>query len=232
VGLLNWFDWVEIPAGWFKMGDNFNEGDEDERPVHDVYLDGYYVCRYEVTFEQYDRFCDETGRTKPNDEGWGRGNRPVITVSWYDAQAFCVWVSEKTGEDIHLPTEAQWEKAARGTDQRRYPWGNGDPDCNKANYLGCNDKTMPVGSYPAGVSPYGVHDMAGNVYEWCLDWYDTNYYSFSPTHNPQGPASGSLRVSRGGSCYSNADLIRSVNRNYDSPSYSSLDIGFRLCREK
>ena len=156
--------WIDIPAGDFQMGDNFNEGNSDERPVHTVYLDYYKVSRYEVTFDQYDRFCDDTGRRKPDDLGWGRGNRPVIDVSWDDANAFCDWLSQKTGKNIHLPTEAQWEKAARGTDQRRYPWGNSSPDSTKCNYDQNEMRTQPVGSYPPGVSPYGVHDMAGNVW--------------------------------------------------------------------
>ncbi|MBN1272960.1 MAG: SUMF1/EgtB/PvdO family nonheme iron enzyme [Candidatus Aminicenantes bacterium] len=229
---LNMIDWVEVPAGWFKMGDNFNEGGSDEQPVHDVYLNGYYVSKYEVTFEQYDMFCDAAGRIKPDDEGWGRGQRPVINVTWHDAKAFCDWLSDITGKDIHLPTEAQWEKAARGTDQRRYPWGNSDPNNNKANYNDNVGKTMPVGSYPAGVSPYGAHDMAGNVWEWCHDWYDSGYYSSSPSHNPQGPSSGSDRVSRGGSWCNYAYFLRSTYRNSDYLSSSLADVGFRLCQEK
>jgi len=225
-------EWIEIPAGWFKMGDNFNEGSSDERPVHSVYLDKYDISKYEVTFDQYDVFCDDTGRSKPSDSGWGRGDRPVINVTWDDAKDFCDWLSQKTGEDIHLPTEAQWEKAARGTDQRRYPWGNGAPNCNKANYYGCKGKTMPVGSYPAGKSPYGVHDMAGNVWEWCQDWYDYGYYSRSPSHNPQGPSSGSGRARRGGSWSSNSYSIRSANRYNFIPIRGKGYIGFRLCKEK
>jgi len=227
-------DWVEIPAGWFKMGDNFNEGDSNERPVHRVYLDSYYISKYEVTFEQYDAFCEETGRSKLYDEGWGRGDRPVINIiSWNEAKAFCDWLSNKTGEDIHLPTEAQWEKAARGTDQRRYPWGNSSPNCNKANYFGCKGKTMPVGSYPAGKSPYGVHDMAGNVWEWCQDLYDKNYYGYSPSHNPQGPSNVNYYlgyVIRGGSYACDAYTIRSACR--DTTIGDLAQIGFRIVKEK
>ncbi|TES92891.1 MAG: hypothetical protein E3J87_03715 [Candidatus Cloacimonadota bacterium] len=162
-------EWVQVPAGYFEMGDNFNEGAGHELPVHTVYLDTYYMSKYEVTFEQYDAFCDVTGRSKPSDYDWGRGDRPVIWVSWNDTKAFCDWLSARTGENIHLPTEAQWEKAARGTDQRRFPWGDRSPDSSLANYGENNMKTMPVGSYPLGVSPYGIHDMAGNVHEWCSD---------------------------------------------------------------
>jgi formylglycine-generating enzyme required for sulfatase activity len=214
------------------MGDNFNEGQPDEKPVHEVYLDTYYISKYEVTFEQYDYFCEETGRKKPSDQDWGRNERPVITVTWYDAKEFCDWLSEKLGEDIHLPTEAQWEKAARGTDQRRFPWGNSDPDSTRANYGRNENKTMPVGSYPAGKSFYGVHDMAGNVWEFCQDWYDPDYYKYSPRNNPQGPSSGSERVTRGGDWWSKAYGLRSALRNYMSPSAIGTKNGFRICKEK
>jgi formylglycine-generating enzyme required for sulfatase activity len=224
-------EWIDISAGEFQMGDNFNEGWSDERPVHTVYLDSYKVSRYEVTFDQYDRFCDDTGWSKPDDQGWGRGNRPVINVSWNDADAFCDWLSQKTGKNIHLPTEAQWEKAARGTDQRRYPWGNSSPNSTRCNYNTYEGRTQPVGSYPSGVSPYGVHDMAGNVFEWCSDWYSSDYYSSSPRNNPTGPLSGTLRVLRGGSWYYPPRYLRSAARYYNGPSYTYFHIGFRLAQE-
>jgi formylglycine-generating enzyme required for sulfatase activity len=222
------FEWVTISAGEFQMGDNFNEGDTDERPVHTVYLDEYKISKYEVTFEQYDKFCEDTGRFKPGDEGWGRGNRPVINVSWYDAKDFCDWLSQKTGQNIHLPTEAQWEKAARGTDQRRYPWGNNIPSCTLANFSGCGSQTKPVGSHSSGVSPYDIHDMAGNVWEWCWDWYSSTYYSGSPYSNPMGPSTGSTRVLRGGSWISKDYDIRSASRFNFDPSSGRRRIGFRL----
>jgi formylglycine-generating enzyme required for sulfatase activity len=227
-------EWIEISAGEFKMGDNFNVGDSNERPVHAVYLDRYEISKYEVTFEQYDRFCDETSRAKPGDAGWGRADRPVINVSWNDAKAFCDWLSEKTGKNIHLPTEAQWEKAARGTDQRKYPWGNDPPDCSKANYLHCSDKTMAVGSYPAGVSPYGVHDMAGNVWELCSDWYADHYYLASPYENPSGPVDppfGMLKAERGGGWMATTSSIRCTVRSYITLESPYRAIGFRLCKD-
>jgi formylglycine-generating enzyme required for sulfatase activity len=235
--------WVEIPSGRFMMGDNFNEGEGDEQPVHPVYLSIYYISRYEVTFEQYDRFCRDTGREPPPDNGWGRGSRPVINVSWYDANSFCDWLSKKTGKDIHLPTEAQWEKAARGTDQRRYPWGNASPTCIFTNY-GCRDRTDPVGSYPQGVSPYGVHDMAGNAAEWCRDAYAANYYSYSPYRDPQGADIGiyvRTRVVRGGSWNPNSPLglsLRSADRgqndiktDFQQQDIVYNDLGFRIAME-
>lgn len=224
-------EWVRISEGSFKMGDNFNEGDLDEIPFHTVHLDTYYISKYEVTFSQYDEFCNATGRSKPGDEGWGRGARPVINVSWDDAKAFCDWLSSKTGENIHLPTEAQWEKASRGTDMRRYPWGDSSPTSSLANYKNSVGKTMPVGSYPSGVSPYGIHDMAGNVWEYCSDWYDSNYYRISPGSNPQGPLSGTLRVVHGGSWINYKGDLRCAARSQIFPTSRGNSMGFRLCKE-
>lgn len=224
-------EWVTVTAGEFQMGDNFNEGEDNQRPVHTVYLDEFRISKYEVTFEQYDLFCGETNRALPDDRGWGRDNRPVIYVSWNDAQAFCDWLSEKTGKNIHLPTEAQWEKAARGTDQRRFPWGNSAPDCTLANFTGCALQTVPVGSHPNGVSPYGIHDMAGNVGEWCQDWYASGYYSVSPVNNPQGPDEGVARIFRGGGWVNSVERIRSACRASMEPSQSVNYIGFRICWE-
>ena len=160
-----------------------------------------------------------------------RGTRPVIGVSWDEAKAFCDWLSEKTGKNIHLPTEAQWEKAARGTDQRRYPWGNGEPSCSRVNYNNCRSKTMPVGSYPSGVSPYDIHDMAGNVWEWCSDWYYSSYYYSSPYKNPTGPTSGYARVTRGGDWRHDARFLRCAERYSYGPSYRYNNLGFRLAQD-
>ncbi len=223
--------WIDIPAGSFPMGDNFNEGWTDEQPVHSVNLTAYKISRYEVTYKQYDIFCEETGRNKPDDYGWGRESRPVIGISWEDAGAFCGWLSRKAGKNIHLPSESQWEKAARGTTQGKYPWGNTIPTCDMTNYDNCIGRTMPVGSYPADVSPYGVYDLGGNVSEWCGDWYDPSYYSVTPGNNPGGPGSGSQRVHRGGSWHSDAYHIRSCDRESSGPSTANSRLGFRICCE-
>ncbi|MCK4763991.1 MAG: SUMF1/EgtB/PvdO family nonheme iron enzyme [Candidatus Aminicenantes bacterium] len=219
---------VYIPEGKFTMGSN--DGN-NEKPAHEVYLDGYWIGKYEVTFAQYDKYCEKIGEKKPDDEGWGRGQRPIINVSWHDATAFCRWLSEKTGLGFKLPTEAQWEKAARGTGELIYPWGFWF-DKNKCNSSESGLKrTEPVGGYPGGASPYGCLNMAGNVCEWCSDRYDEKYYKSSPGKNPQGPdpESGSPRVMRGGSWEYDADLCRATFRV--APAYLGAridDLGFRL----
>jgi formylglycine-generating enzyme required for sulfatase activity len=236
---------VYIPPGEFMMGQTGEEkkwlidqiGEEDynsyyanETPLHKVYLDGYWISKYEVTFAQYDRYCQEAKIEKAGDEGWGRKNRPVINVSWTEAAAYCEWLSQKTGLKFKLPTEAQWEKAARGNDQRKYPWGIQYPDKNLANFSRNIGKTTPVGSYPAGASPYGLLDMAGNVWEWCDDWYDADYYKNSPPKNPTGPESGSDRVVRGGggSWYVMVRVLHCANRGSNGLSDRYNNLGFRL----
>lgn len=236
--------WVSIPETTFLMGDNFGEGDADERPVHSVTLPAYQISREEISYEQYVFFLNATGRVPSGNLGWG-GNNPVINITWGDANNFCAWLSRKTGKQINLPTEAQWELAARGTDQRRYPWGNGDLNCNRANY-GCHQRPLAVGIRPQGNSPYGVKDMAGNVAEWCRDQYNENFYAISPAINPLyygvGLGHQGLYVVRGGGWDTSLDIgIRSSDRsghiyygddavNIDS-HYRSPAVGFRIVWE-
>lgn len=231
------FSWIAVPAGDFKMGDKFGYGDSWERPVHTVNLSAYSIAKYEVKFSQYDVFCTETGRTKPSDSGRGRGTRPVINVTWNDAKAFCDWLAAKTGKKIHLATDAQWERAAAGTDQRLYPWGSAAPTCAHAVFTGCGGGgTKPVGSCPAGASAVGAMDMAGNAWEWVQDWFDEGYYqecsNQGTVKDPQGPASGETRVQRSGSYTVKAVRLRCAFRDYNFPDYSSPALSFRVVWEQ
>jgi formylglycine-generating enzyme required for sulfatase activity len=215
---------VYIPAGEITIGSPAREGDADEHPAHKVFLDGYWIGKTEVTFEQYDRFCAETKREPAADEGWGRGLRPVIYVSWNDAADFCSWLKKKTGLPFRLPSEAEWEKAARD----RYPWGGNPPDPGLANFNKDHMMTRPVGSFPKGASRFGILDLAGNVWEWMADWYDPGFYRDSPREAPQGPETGSEKVVRGGSWANGADLVRSANRSSEKPESRLNILGFRL----
>ena len=202
---------VRVPAGEFAMGSPEGEGEDREHPQHTVYLSEFWIDQTEVTNERYGR-CVAAGDCQASaladDAHFNGADQPVVGVSWQDAKAYCAWVGKQ------LPTEAQWEKAARGTDGRKYPWGNTfegskvnfcDANCDGDWKDGSTDDgyqyTAPVGRYPAGASLYGVLDMAGNVWEWCQDWYDGDYYAISPQRDPRGPDSGTYRVVRGASWY-------------------------------
>ena len=221
---------VWVQTGEFLMGSN--DGPDNSRPQRKVYLDGYWIYRHEVTVAQYRKFCEQTGRNMPNAPSWGwEDKHPMVHVTWEDAADYAKWAG------VSLPTEAQWEKAARGTDARRYPWGNKwDPSkCNlNSEWEESPKRTQPVGSYPTGASPYGCMDMAGNVWEWCADFYKADYYNESPSRNPAGPASGSAHAMRGGSWYELNDgglflgsFFCASRYVVDFSSYSNLDLGFR-----
>jgi len=222
---------VFVPAGKFIMGSPAGEGEDDEHPQHTVNLDAFWIDRTEVTNAQY-RKCVDAGACRVLEwcsayEDATRVNYPVVCVRWGDAQAYCSWAGGR------LPTEAEWEKAARGADGRTYPWGNNEPDCSRANIGNCVEDATAVGSYPAGASPYGALDMAGNVWEWVADWYGD--YPSGPQANPTGPslpsggAAGGVRVLRGGSWLSDHYGARVAFRIRNDPDDRSggIVIGFR-----
>ena len=192
--------------------------------------------KYEVTFAQYDRFCEETGREKPDDEGWGRGNRPVIKVNWHDAQAFAKWLSKKTGYKFRLPTEAEWEYACRsGGKKVKYGTSTGDLSHDLANYWGKGGRdkweyTAPVGSFPP--NELGIYDMCGNVWEWCEDVYSSDAYKHHNRNNPIYTGRGSCRVIRGGSWPHGPGSLRCVDRGDSLPSDRHFGVGFRLLLQK
>ncbi|MCP4699538.1 MAG: SUMF1/EgtB/PvdO family nonheme iron enzyme [Gammaproteobacteria bacterium] len=223
---------IKLPGGTFRMGDIQSGDDGDEKPVHKVTLSAFAMGKYEVTFEEYDRFAEATGRKKPDDRGWGRGKRPVINVSWKDAAAYAKWLSEQTGQTYRMPTEAEWEYAARAGSETKYWWGN-EIGNNRANCTnsGCKDpfkNTAPVGSFAP--NSFGLHDTMGNVYEWVQDRYDSGYYAKSPKRNPTGPETGAYRVIRNGSWSNSPRDVRAAGRDWHYPGYRDVYLGFRLAR--
>jgi formylglycine-generating enzyme required for sulfatase activity len=224
---------VFVPAGEFIMG---SESYDDEKPIHKVTLDAYWIDQTEVTNAMYS-ICVSKGKcTLPKNNYFGLNkiyygngeydNFPVVNVDWKQAKAYCKWA----GGD--LPTEAQWEKAARGEDGRLYPWGDTSPTCKLLNFDGvnigsCKGYTTAVKSYESDRSIYGVYDMAGNVLEWVNDWYENSYYSASPTSNPTGPSSGDGRVLRGGSWADTAASARIASRIRNAPGIFNTAYGFR-----
>jgi len=264
-------DMVLVPAGEFLMGSPAGtDGLPDEQPQRRVYLSSFLIDRYEVTNEAYAKFVKTTGHRIPENPNpsstlWidkapmaGIERHPVVNVSWDDAVSYCRWMGKR------LPTEAEWEKAARGTDERRYPWGN-DWDITKANSASywagrtvefssgadweafwikgegaklAKEKgvrgevlTMPVGSFPQSLSPYGIYDMAGNAAEWVQDWYDPNSYRSASLSNPSGPERGAIKAMRGGSWLKPAVSLRVTDRDWGTMDSRPSGTGFRCAKD-
>jgi formylglycine-generating enzyme required for sulfatase activity len=223
---------IYVPEGEFTMGNE--NGDKDQQPVHQVYLDAFYIDKYEVTNALYKACVDEGACTIPRRLNSSTRSSyygdlkydiyPMINVDWNQARTYCEWRGAK------LPTEAQWEKAARGTDGRTYPWGEGI-SCSQANYRGCISDTNAVGSYVGGVGLYGAYDMAGNVWEWVQDWYSAEYYVVSPNKNPLGPESGTYHVVRGGAWDFTPEYVTVSDRFWGTPDSASNNFGFRCAKD-
>jgi len=214
-----------VPAGEFEMGDGLDRN----CPIHPVYLAGYWIAAYCVSNAQYLQFIDATRHRPPDNRFYKdplRAAHPVTDVSWHDAQAYARWAG------CQLPTEAQWEKAARSAAGFMYPWGNDKQIdyCRNSTNRG-NETTVPVYDYPQGVSVYGCYNQSGNVWEWCSDWYDGSYYRQSPKQNPAGPKTGKSRVNRGG-CWGDEcpGGIRLADRDWTSPNGRNVYQGFRLMK--
>ncbi|MGH8248789.1 MAG: formylglycine-generating enzyme family protein, partial [Gammaproteobacteria bacterium] len=236
--MMSWFDgseFVYVPAGDYLMGINLNKTEADNAPAHLVALDGFWIDQAEITNGQYARCVALDACAPPHQEGYAPHvfndslvqDEPVTGVDWEQARAYCEWIEGR------LPTEAEWEKAARGTDGRLYPWGDTAPDCSWLNLSGCFQPpaSAPVRSYPDGASPYRVLDMAGNVFEWTGDWYDANYYSVSPAQDPEGPSEGTMRVVRGSSFQSGPEAAPIILRQPLEPDLHRVDLGFRCVLE-
>jgi formylglycine-generating enzyme required for sulfatase activity len=234
---------VLIPEGPFLMGNN--EGSGNERPEHKVFLDSYLIDQFEVTISRYAKFLAEAKYPAPptwdDDAVNTAGNRPAVGLSWEDAEAYCKWAGKR------LPTEAEWEKAARGPEGRRYPWGHMQPFVDIANYnrgvwvsdavtlapveSGVEGMSVRHGTKEGGRSPYGLYHMAGNAAEWVADWYEREYYQKSPERNPKGPSEGDKRVIRGGSWSDPPVGIRTTARVSAEPDYRDRTLGVRCAMD-
>jgi formylglycine-generating enzyme required for sulfatase activity len=220
---------VHVPAGMVLMGCNASVDsrcEPDELPAHDVTVAAFDLDRDEVSQAGY-AGCVDAGDCEPPTGDFDPdafADLPVTFVTWDQATAFCAWAGRR------LPSEAEWERAARGDDGRVYPWGNAVPDCALANIFGCGEAVQPVGGHPTGASPFGALDLAGNVMEWVADWYDAGYYAVSPAVDPPGPASGTARVKRGGSYMGDNDTVRVSNRVTGFP-VGLPNLGFRCAAD-
>ena len=219
---------ILVPAGEFLMG--CNAGAENERPVHSVFLDEFAIGRFAVTNKLYRSFIEHTGHQPPpgwSDSRFNHPEQPVTSVSWLDATAYCAWLSEKTDKLYRLPTESEWERAARGgLEGKLYTWGDDAPQ-NQQNY----SELWLTGPERVGRRPpngFGLYDISENVHEWCSDWFDARYYLVSPARSPRGAAAGTRRASRGGSWRHQIKITRVAARSSLSPEFKYSDYGFRV----
>jgi len=218
---------IKVEGGTFPMGDSRIDG---SKPVHEVTLSTYYISETPVTVKHYRKFCDATGRSMPEEPEWGwQDNHPIVDVNFNDAVAYCNWLGQEYEGNFRLPTEAEWEYAARGGNKSKNYKYSGSDNWETVGWLifNSNEQTQAVGQKKA--NELGIFDMSGNVWEWCSDWYDKDYYSNSPKDNPKGPTSGSNRVViRGGCWFDVANDCRVAYRDYTSPDDRFECLGFRV----
>jgi formylglycine-generating enzyme len=219
---------VIIPEGWFCMGSE--SGQDNERPVHRVWVDAFQLAACQVTNEEYARFLDATCHPRPplwTDPNFNHPQKPVVAISWFDAVNYCEWLRTQTGRPYRLPSEAEWERAARGgVENALFPWGN-EPPCSLPDY----EKRWKNGPEPVAhftPNPFGLYDICENVHEWCSDWYRADYYGLCPERNPQGPEAGQRRASRGGSWRHHIKVSRCAARSSIPPEFKYADYGFRV----
>ncbi len=229
-------DMVLIRAGEFSMGSPEGQGRKDEQPQHQVYLDAYWIDRYEVTGGDFERYLAEHPQQHPTITGWhgrkvrpGMERKPVIGLTWKRCRNYCLW------RDKRLPTEAEWERAGGGVHHRTYPWGEVPPDARRAHFNRCcfinkGDILREMGSLERGKTPEGVYEMSGNIAEWVFDWYDARYYQTSPYKNPKGPPKGKYHVIRGGAWNSLSDYMRVSHRYGQNDGKDFYGIGCRCAK--
>jgi formylglycine-generating enzyme len=223
---------LRIPEGWFLMGSD--TGQDNERPVHRVWVDEFYLAARQLTHQEYARFLQDTGKPPPpcwTDPSFNHPQQPVVAVSWFEAVAYCDWATEKLGREYRLPTEAEWERAARGSAEgKQFPWGDESPE-TRAQY----SVLWKAGPEPVGRSlpnSFGLHEICENVHEWCGDWYSADYYAVSPDRNPRGPDGGTRRSSRGGSWRHHIKISRCSARSSIPPEFQYADYGFRIAASR
>ncbi len=222
---------IHVAADWFSMGSD--AGQAVEGPVHRVWLDSFDMAATRVTVQEYARFLEITGRMPPpfwDDPNFSHPQQPVVAVSWFDAIAYCAWLSEMTGAHYRLPTEAEWERAARGGgEEMLFPWGNEPPTSRPAYHSRWKTGPEPVGQ--SEPNAYGFFEMCENVHEWCSDWFAPEYYAISPERNPQGPEEGVRKASRGGSWRHQIKISRCSARSSIPPEFKYADYGFRIASD-
>ena len=222
---------ISVPPGWFSMG--ADAGPDNERPVHRVWLDEFLLGACQVTNADYDRFLGALGNPPPpfwNDPDFSHPQQPVVAVSWFEATQYCVWLSLATGRRFRLPSEAEWERAARGgAENKLYPWGDASPQSLPDYGARWKAGPEPVGCYAPNA--FGLYDICENVHEWCSDWYQADYYAVSLERNPRGPEAGARRSSRGGSWRHHVKVSRCAARSSIPPQFQYADYGFRLAAD-